>query len=112
MNKDKEPHSKKAHSEFSRQIGMKETRKIKAQQESLQTIWSGFAMFGVIGWSVAVPTLAGVAAGLWLDREVPIGQSWTLMLLVIGLFSGCLNAWHWIAKEDREIRKRQEKKDD
>jgi ATP synthase protein I len=25
------------------------------------------------------------------------------MLLAIGLGLGCFNAWHWVAKEDREI---------
>ena len=33
------------------------------------------------------------------------------MLLFIGLLVGCVNAWHWIAKEQREIRKEQEKED-
>jgi ATP synthase protein I len=30
------------------------------------------------------------------------------MLLVIGLVIGCMNAWHWVAKEDREIREQEE----
>jgi ATP synthase protein I len=25
------------------------------------------------------------------------------MLMVIGLVIGCLNAWHWVAKEDKEM---------
>ncbi len=112
MNKDQEPPKKKAHSELIRQIGLKESRKLRAQQESIQTIWSGVAMFGLIGWSVAVPTLLGIAVGIWLDKKVPIPESWTLMLLVAGLCIGCLNAWHWVAKESREIRKRQGKKDE
>ena len=30
------------------------------------------------------------------------------MLLVIGLAVGCLNAWHWVDKEDKEMREEQE----
>jgi ATP synthase protein I len=30
------------------------------------------------------------------------------MLLVIGLIIGCLNAWHWVAKEDKAMREEQE----
>jgi ATP synthase protein I len=30
------------------------------------------------------------------------------MLLVIGLVIGCVNAWHWVAKEDKEMREEQE----
>ena len=36
----------------------------------------------------------------------------TLALLVGGLAIGCLNAWHWVAKEDREIRDEQEDNDE
>ena len=30
------------------------------------------------------------------------------MLLVIGLVIGCLNAWYWMAKEDKEMHDEQE----
>jgi ATP synthase protein I len=34
-----------------------------------------------------------------------LGQrSWTLALLVAGLAIGCLNAWLWVAKEDKAMR--------
>jgi ATP synthase protein I len=42
---------------------------------------------------VVVPTLLGTALGIWLDNHNPGTHSWTLMLLVIGLVIGCLNAW-------------------
>jgi len=69
-------------------------------------------MTGLIGWSVVVPTLAGVALGIWLDKHHPGGHSWTLMLLVIGLAIGCLNAWHWVARENKEIGEEPEDKDE
>jgi ATP synthase protein I len=34
------------------------------------------------------------------------------MLLVIGLAIGCLNAWHWVDKEDKEMRADQEENHD
>lgn len=89
--------------EFSRQVGEKVRRKLKAQQHVTQTVWSGLGMMGLIGWSVTVPTLLGAALGLWLDKHYPGGHSWTLMLLAIGLGLGCFNAWHWVDKEDQEI---------
>ena len=30
------------------------------------------------------------------------------MLLIIGLVIGCLNAWRWVNKEDKEMREGQE----
>lgn len=89
--------------EFSHQVGVKAARKLRAQQHVTQTVWSGLGMMGLVGWSVAVPTLLGAALGLWLDKNYPGSHSWTLMLLAIGLGLGCVNAWHWVAREDQEI---------
>ncbi len=94
-----------APSSFSRQVGEKETRKLKAQRKGVQTIWFGFGMFGLVGWSVVVPTLLGAALGHWFDKHYPGKHSWTLTLLIIGLIIGCLNAWHWLAREDRQMHK-------
>ncbi|HUX83031.1 MAG TPA: AtpZ/AtpI family protein [Halothiobacillus sp.] len=93
---------------FIQQVGEKAARKLKAQRHVTQTVWSGLGMMGLIGWSVVVPTLLGAALGIWIDNHYPGSHSWTLMLLVIGLALGCLNAWHWVDKEGREIRKQEE----
>lgn len=92
-------------------IGVGERRKLKAQRRTSRSIWFGLGMLGLVGWSVALPTLLGVALGIWIDNHYPSQHSWTLMLLVIGLLLGCLTAWHWVAKEYREIRNEQEEED-
>ena len=89
--------------EFIVRVGEKAARKLQAQRHDSQTVWQGLGMMGLIGWSVAVPTLLGAALGIWLDQHYPGSHSWTLMLLAIGLGLGCFNAWHWVEKEDREI---------
>lgn len=108
MNEQPENKSAPDEAEFVRQVGEKAARKLKAQRHVTQTVWSGLGMMGLVGWSVAVPTLLGAALGLWLDKHYPGGHSFTLMLLAIGLGLGCLNAWHWVVKEDREINKQEE----
>jgi len=90
------------------QVGAKAKRKLKARRNSGQGVWFGLGMMGLIGWSVVVPTLIGAALGLWLDKNHPVKQSWTLALLVAGLVIGCVNAWHWVAKEDKAIHDEQE----
>ena len=92
-----------AETEFSHQVDLKASRKLKAQRHVTRTVWSGLGMVGLVGWSVVMPTLLGAALGIWLDSRYPGGRSWTLALLVGGLALGCLNAWHWVAKEGREI---------
>jgi ATP synthase protein I len=90
------------------QVGVKAARKLKAQRNVTPGIWFGLGMIGLIGWSVVVPTLLGAALGLWLDRHYPGGRAWTLALMSAGLAIGCLNAWHWVTKEDAAMRDEQE----
>jgi len=98
----------KQRSDLAEEVGVKATRKLKAQRNPAPGVWFGLGLMGVIGWSVVVPTLLGAALGLWLDRHYPGGRSWTLALLVAGLTLGCLNAWHWVSKEDQAMREERE----
>lgn len=84
-------------------IGRQATRKLEARRDDVPGVWSGLGMMGLVGWSVVVPTLLGTALGLWLDHRRADTHSWTLALLVAGLTLGCLNAWRWVAREDRAM---------
>ncbi len=94
--------------EFGRKVGAKAARKLRARRHAHEGVWFGLGMMGLIGWSVSVPALLGIALGIWLDNRHPGTHSWTLTFLIIGLAVGCLNAWHWVAKEDEAMRKEQE----
>lgn len=85
--------------ELQRSVARKEARKLRARRERGRGIWFGLGMMGVVGWSVALPTLAGLALGLWLDHRWPGRISWTLTVLGAGVALGCLNAWYWIRRE-------------
>lgn len=87
---------------FARQVASKAARKLRAQREGNQSVWSGLGMFGAVGWSVAVPTIVGAMLGRWWDHRHPGGHSWTLVLLVAGLVIGCANAWRWMGEEDKQ----------
>ena len=93
---------------FSAEVGRKAMRKSRALRERDQGVWFGLGMSGLIGWSVAVPTVLGAALGVWLDQRHPVTFSWTLTLLFAGLILGCLNAWHWVAQQDDAMRERSE----
>jgi len=80
-------------------------RKVKARHAAAQDYWAGLGMLGLFGWSVALPMLFGIVVGLWLDFDHPGGHVWTLSLMAAGIAIGCLQAWHWISKENREIAK-------
>lgn len=88
---------------FGNYIAQKEKRKLKALRENSGSVWSGLGMFGMAGWSVAVPTLLGAALGIWLDKKYHQSFSWTLTCLMIGLVVGSIIAWYWITKEDKAM---------
>ena len=83
------------------QVATKEARKLRAQREKGRVAWFWLGMSGLVGWSVAIPTVLGAALGLWIDRTWPSRYSWTLMLLLLGVILGCLNAWFWLTQESR-----------
>ncbi|MCA9320387.1 MAG: AtpZ/AtpI family protein [Planctomycetes bacterium] len=100
---EKPDHRAQSEPTLAEQVGAKAKRRLAARRNANE-VWFGLDMMGLIGWSVVIPTLLGAGLGLWLDAKHPGRHSWTLALLVAGLFVGCLNAWHWVAKEERAMR--------
>jgi len=85
--------------QFAGTVQEKEQRKLKGRREKERTPWFWAGMFGLVGWSVAMPAIIGVAIGVWIDRRWPSPVSWTLTLLLGGMALGCLNAWYWVTRE-------------
>ncbi|MFO7867170.1 MAG: AtpZ/AtpI family protein [Candidatus Aminicenantes bacterium] len=93
--------------DISSRIGKKAKRKLEARKhKEEESIWFGLGMFGLVGWAVSIPTVIGIAVGVWLDSRYPGPVSWTLTFLVIGIALGCWNAWYWVSKERDRIQKK------
>jgi ATP synthase protein I len=107
----KNPSATRDEIEFIREVSSKAARKLKFQKDGPQGVWFGLGMAGIVGWSVALPTVAGGMLGLWLDHRHSSAHSWTLMLLAIGLVVGCANAWHWVTEQNSSMRDEPEDKD-
>jgi ATP synthase protein I len=112
VRKDSETTPESPEATFSRKVGALEARKLRSKRRGVQDIWFGLGMFGLIGWAVAIPAVLGVMLGVFIDQHYPGNHSWTLSLLIIGLFIGCFNAWRWVANEEKSIREDEEKKDE
>ena len=81
-----------------RQVESRQARALRARSRK-GDMWESLEIFGLVGWSVVVPTLAGAALGAWIDHRWPSHFSWTLMLLISGLVLGCTNAWLRIRRD-------------
>jgi len=93
-------------------VQLKEKRKIRMLKQGKKNALFGFGLFGLVGWSVVIPTLIGLAIGIWIDQLYSSKYSWSLMLLIMGVTLGCLQAWYWVQKERRNIEKEEEDDDD
>ena len=74
----------------------------RSREDRKKRFWYDFMRFNLTGWSVVLPTLGGLALGAWLDSRWESAFSWKLTLMLTGLVLGCLNAWYWIRRKDRE----------
>lgn len=81
------------------EVARRAERRRRAEREGERSVWFSLGMMGLVGWSVAIPTLIGVGLGWWIDSTWPGGVSWTLTLLFVGVAIGCLNAWYWVRQE-------------
>lgn len=101
MNKEEKKH--KISLPHSREISPALKSKLKARRDASSKVWFELGIIGLIGWAVALPTLLGTIIGLFIDNNYAGNISWTLTLLIIGLLTGCLHAWHWMANEENMI---------
>lgn len=70
----------------------------------------GFGVFGIVGWSIAVPTVVGALLGNKLNTLAPQDFSWTIALILGGAVVGIIIALGWLSKEGEE-QERQDQED-
>ena len=78
-------------------------KKIDARKKGKEIMF-GLGIFGIVGFSIAIPTLMGILLGTYLDKRTDSSISFTITFLFLGLFVGCVNAWRWV-KETGEGKK-------
>lgn len=84
----------------SRMAGAVKLRAERARKaRHVPSLAAGLGRIGVLGWQIVLPTLAGLAAGRWLDHRLASGIFWTASLLVLGVALGCWSAWRWIGRQ-------------
>lgn len=82
-------------------VARKTKRKIEARRKKQKSLFFGLGVFGVVGWSIAIPTIIGAMVGRWLDARSHMRISWTLTLIFAGMVLGCIIAWNWINREGK-----------
>jgi ATP synthase protein I len=75
--------------------------RLERREPSAASFWRSLSVLGTVGWSIALPAVAGAWLGHWLDLQLESGVRFTLMLLVAGVMLGSVVAWR-VVREHRE----------
>lgn len=95
-----DPKSGRQKKDFRTEAISKEVRKLRARHERKVETWLGFEVMGLVGWSVSLGALIGAGLGVWIDLLRGVGcYAWTLLLLVLGIFSGFVLAFLLLSRE-------------
>jgi len=63
------------------------------RERSGEAFWRSLSVLGTVGWSIALPAVAGAWLGQRLDLRFGTGVRFTLMLLTAGVMIGSVVAW-------------------
>lgn len=103
MTKEEEESTK----EFIADIAKDAKKKVKSKTEKREIMF-GLGFFGLVGWSIDIPTLLSIALGVFLDQKLQSNFSWTLTLIFVGIIVGSFNAWRWVSSRTKDETKRDE----
>ncbi|MFP4375733.1 MAG: AtpZ/AtpI family protein [Spirochaetales bacterium] len=95
---------------FAEKLKRDESRRMKAvRKREHGDRWAGLGMIGLVGWAFAIPMLAVLSVGIWLDTQTDSPFAWSLMAVFVGAFIGGLNAWYWVRHEEHNTNEEHER---
>jgi ATP synthase protein I len=75
--------------------------RLERREHSAESFWRSLSVLGTVGWSIAIPAVAGVWLGRRLDQMFDTGVRFTLMFMVAGVMIGSVVAWR-VVREHRK----------
>ena len=80
-------------------------------QAGWNTVWRSALTMTSLGWDLALPIFGGVLVGHLLDRRLGTPYTFTLSLLVAGIFTGFYNVARSIQRIEARERQQAEERD-
>jgi len=78
----------------------KDSARFAHREPGSRTFWRSLGVLGMVGWPIALASIAGVLLGRWLDRHWQTSPQFTLMFLLVGVAIGCYAAWASLSRKD------------
>ena len=71
----------------------------RGAQDPEPSLGARLGQIGILGWTIVAPTLIGLFAGRWLDRQFATGIFFSAPLLMLGAVLGLWSAWKWMHRQ-------------
>jgi ATP synthase protein I len=79
----------------------RDVERLSRREPSAASFWRSLSVLGTVGWSIALPAVAGAWIGRRLDLRFESGVHFTLMLLFAGVIVGCVVAWRVVREHEK-----------
>jgi ATP synthase protein I len=78
-----------------------DVKRIRKAEAEKRTLMAQTLFLGTVGISIALPIVAGAYLGSWLDSKLTgFSVSWTISLILSGVFIGALNVYLLIRRSE------------
>lgn len=78
-------------------------REARGRAQPEPSLGSRLGQIGILGWTIVLPTLAGLAIGHWLDRLFGTRLFFSAPMLMLGAAAGLWFAWKWMHRQERSL---------
>ncbi|HTH60823.1 MAG TPA: AtpZ/AtpI family protein [Paraburkholderia sp.] len=75
-------------------------RDARGREEPEPSLGSRLGQIGILGWTIVLPTLGGLAIGRVLDRIFGTRVFFSAPLLMLGAAAGLGLAWKWMRRQE------------
>jgi len=84
---------------FVAEVRRRQERRARHERDGDPSFWQSVGMMGAIGWSIALPTAAGLLFGRWLDGKLASQHVFLVFFMLVGLGVGSFSAWRLVKEK-------------
>lgn len=87
-----------------RDVLRKDSARRARRETSPRTFWRSLGIIGMVGWPIALASVAGALLGRSLDSRWQTAPRYTLLFLTLGVGIGCYVAWTSVSHKNGSAR--------
>jgi ATP synthase protein I len=89
------------HDEVARAARDAAGREARGREQPEPSLGSRLGQIGILGWTIVLPTFAGLAIGRAIDRLLGTRVLFSAPMVMLGAAAGLWFAWKWMHRQER-----------